>query len=134
MNRNIYDSLRKRIHTYFCIYCGNRADSDEHFPPIVASKFGFILRACKECNLIANATYATNFSERASFVKKKLFARYGKLLRQPEWSVEELSGMSYSMRDSILKIAARQKEIKDRLNWDWRAGLATTDSDDLDTF
>jgi DNA invertase Pin-like site-specific DNA recombinase len=36
-----------------CVYCGERADSDEHFPPTSYRNLGYILPACRECNSFA---------------------------------------------------------------------------------
>jgi len=42
--------FRIRISGYFCVYCGEIATQDEHFPPMSYSLRGYILPACAECN------------------------------------------------------------------------------------
>ena len=76
MNRPEHNSLRKRVDGRYCVYCGERATTDEHFPPVAHGLGGFIFPACSECNTFAGTAYARDFQRRAALVKRKIGERY----------------------------------------------------------
>lgn len=70
------DHIRKRITGSWCVYCGEHATTDEHFPPQACGNDGWIIPACSECNSLANTEWPYNFEERCNYVKEKINKRY----------------------------------------------------------
>jgi len=95
--------LRVRLNGQWCVYCGEWATQDEHFPPATYSRNGVILPVCRECNGLAGTTWATDFIERVAHVREKLRHKYRNVLESPEWAQWELSELSYSLRQKVQK-------------------------------
>lgn len=121
------DQLRIRIWSARCVYCGEPADSDEHFPPQSHSDHGYILRACVECNTIATDKWPDLFDKRVAYVKAQLRKRNAKLLRTPEWTTDELSALGHGLRTEVLRCLPRLATIKQRLAWNAAAYIASVD-------
>ena len=93
-----------------CIYC----DSDsslvkEHVIP--ASFFGFrcedrdrqwIVTGCETCNILAGSFTCFSIPEKASYILKRYRVRYKKIIETPHWNEEELNGLDYNLRNSIV--------------------------------
>jgi hypothetical protein len=79
MNRQPHNSLRTRIEGRYCVYCGERPSTDEHFPPVSHGLGGFIFPACSECNALAGTAFARDFLRRAVLVKRRLSERYSEV-------------------------------------------------------
>lgn len=130
------DSIRIRIAGRYCVYCGEIASTDEHFPPASYGLHGFILPACRECNSVVGTNYPTDFEGRAEYAKERIRKRHAKELRLPDWSESEIAELKYNLRKGVL-IWQRQKEIaKQRLAWNALAYLTSIDlsSDFVPTF
>lgn len=121
------DRLRVRIDGKQCVYCGEGANSVDHFPPKTYSAGGFLLPACKECNSLAGTVWPKNFELRAAHVKDGLRNRYRKLLQAPDWAEDELDELKYNLRKGIM-VWQKQKEIlKERLAWSAMSYLSSID-------
>ena len=119
--------FRIRLYGDRCIYCGEDANSDEHWPPLAASVSaggGFILPACIECNCIAGAAYPTSFARRALFVKRRLRSKYHRFLSHIEWSEEELSELSPKLAREFRAWRGTKHIIHERLAWNALAYFA----------
>lgn len=77
---------RKHTHGAFCVYCGSRAQTKEHFPPASISRSGWVFPCCYECNSLAGTAHAADFDKRVQYVKNKLHKRNASLVRQ-NWDV-----------------------------------------------
>jgi hypothetical protein len=119
--------LRVRLNGQWCVYCGEWATQDEHFPPATYSRNGVILPVCRECNGLAGTTWATDFIERVAHVREKLRHKYRNVLESPEWAQWELSELSYSLRQKVQKWQELRKFILKRLAWDAATYLSLID-------
>ena len=109
---------RKRIRGNQCVYCGQTATTDEHFPPYSYSDFGYILPACSECNNLAHTAYPKNFMDRVDHVRLKLRAWHHKLLELPEWTEDELADMEWELATDIRRALKRKEFLESRLSWE----------------
>ena len=125
------NTLRKRIRGDWCIYCGELATTDEHFPPSTLTPIGLILPACLECNCLASTHFATDFDERCQFVKERLRTKYSRILKTPDWDQDEIDNLGYSIKTTVKKWQSLRDSLKPRLAWNHNAYLACIDRDDL---
>lgn len=116
--RGFPDIFRVRLRGDWCIYCGEPAQTDEHFPPKSYTMRGVIIPACRECNLFAGTAYCADFAERARHVHTKLRKKYGRLLAVPEWSQEEIAETGPGIKSVLKRWKVEVSDIKRRLAWD----------------
>jgi len=119
--------FRIRIIGYFCVYCGEIATQDEHFPPMSYSLHGYILPACAECNSLAGTNYPTDFVNRASRVKERLRNRYQHQMETPDWSQEEIDEFGRNLKAEVLKWEKTTRIAKERIAWNAISYLASID-------
>jgi hypothetical protein len=112
------NGLRKRLRGTRCVYCGEHASAEDHYPPRCVSNIGFVLPACVECNGLASTYHPFNFAARASHVKGRLQHRYGKILHVPKWSEAEITELGRGLSDAVQVIRAQKAIVADRLAWD----------------
>ncbi len=97
-----------------CVYCGQRATTIDHFPPIAATpRVGIILHACRDCNVGLQDFYA----------KARISRKYAKILKMPPWSAEELDGLTGGLRRKMLRWQRENRIAHARLAWDAMAYL-----------
>lgn len=123
----IKDEFRVRVSSCRCIYCGETATTDEHFPPRSYTHIGYILRSCRECNLFAGANHPTDFEARCKYIQQKIKDKNVRALQTPDWSAEELLELGYSMRASVKKWQKKKRIIQERLAWSVAAYLSSID-------
>jgi hypothetical protein len=111
------DELRTKLGGRWCVYCGMAADTLDHFPPRVYTRHGFLLPACRECNVIVGSDFPTDFEKRAALVKQKLARRHARALRFPRWESEEIDQLGYSMRKSVVSWQEKRRIAHARLAW-----------------
>ena len=87
-----------------CVYCGDDANSKEHFPPSSYSIGGLILPSCLECNIIASNKYPFDFDKRCKYVQDQIRVKYKKVLKLSD--DHDLTDMDYSL---VLRMAEWQK-------------------------
>lgn len=122
-----FNSLRTHIRGSFCVYCGEGANTVEHFPPASYSLGGFLLPACIECNLIASTFYPIDFLSRCEYVKSKLKKKYKKQLMSPSWDDEEISSLGRNLKKGTI-VWKKQKEIATkRLAWNALSYISNID-------
>ena len=113
----------------FCIYCGDRATSQDHFTPLsfvaavqslgmsVSAKVKVLLPSCLECNHLAGAKIFNSIHAKRCYIQKQLRRRYRKILQMPEWEGQDLTRLgpflSRFVRDEIKKRAW----LEERLAW-----------------
>jgi len=117
---------RIRVKGIFCVYCGEMADSVDHFPPKSASVMGFLLPACKECNNLAGTDYPFDFENRAKLVTEKLRKKYNKILGTSEWSKDEMRELKYSLNRMVRSWEELRKIIRRRIAWNAISYLSCT--------
>lgn len=121
--------FRKKINGDWCVYCGEVATTKEHFPPVSISMRGYILPACRECNISLGAEYGRDFTSRYELAKRRIGRKHSRALCFPDWSNEEIKELSHSMQSDVKKWIARKKKASNRLNWNVEAYIASIDKD-----
>ena len=118
---------RIRLDGARCIYCGELANQDEHFPPATYSAGGFILPCCGECNVFAGTQHPVDFWARADFVRSKIRKKYRLELTRPDWDENEIKELGPNLR-KVIRVWQKQKKIaKERLAWDVEGYLSSID-------
>lgn len=72
---------------------------------------------CRECNVLLSDRLYFTIPSRAMFLLALYQDRYKKLLKQPDWSDEELEEVGDSMRLTIIQSMRDKAEIKRRLEY-----------------
>lgn len=114
------DAFRIRLRGSQCIYCGERSNSDDHWPPIsysgVSGK-GFVFPCCIECNVLGNMFFPLSFTGRADYIKSAIRRKYKKYLNYIEWSDEELQQVSVKLRKEYIAWYEMKKITQERIAW-----------------
>ena len=121
------NAFRMRFKGWFCVYCGEIAIQDEHFPPVSYSMHGFILPCCAECNVLAGTNYPRDFEARADHVKGRLRVRYGLQVGTPNWSNQEINELGPMLKVEAKKWQKTTKISKERVAWNAISYLASID-------
>jgi hypothetical protein len=116
------------LHGDRCSYCGDRATTDDHFPPYATTLRGWILPACLECNGLAGTAHGRNFEARVRHVKTALRERYRSLLAAPSWSAHDLDELGSTLRSAVMQGEVERDRILARLGWSTSAYLANLDA------
>jgi hypothetical protein len=125
------DAFRNRIRGDRCVYCGQRANEDEHWPPKSTTDFGYILPVCRECNSFAGTAWPYDFIQRAEYVKEKIAKEYYRELHLTELTCEDLA---HQGRDAWLPTLEdyRTKIIAEhRIGWDALGYIAMIDYNEI---
>lgn len=130
-NKRFDDALRIRLNGDFCVYCGEWADTMEHYPPASMTPVGLLLPACRECNGLAGTAFCSDFRDRVALVRSKLQKRYDRELSSIEWSEEEIASLSYSLRISVREWDRLVKKARTRMAWNAFSYLVSIDPDGL---
>ncbi len=121
------DAFRVHIRGCLCIYCGENANTVDHFPPATFSMYGYLLPCCKQCNGLAGTAWPTHFIFRSRLVNDKIRRLYKRLLKTPDWTRCETAALGYNLRCGI-QVWQKQREIAlGRIAWSAVAYLASID-------
>ena len=118
--RVCYNAQRIRIRGNQCLYCGQPAESDDHFPPVVftgPAGLGFLLPSCNECNGIVGAKHPTDLWSRCDLAKASIRKKYRHFLLVPEWSDDEIKEMGPSFRKGLSAWKKTHEQVKKRIAW-----------------
>ena len=93
-----------------CSYCGEYAETYDHVIPISYKHVSRRLEVgnreaipcCRECNSLLGNVFLHTVSYRAEYLIKKYKRRYSKIIKTPNWDMDELEDMGEGMRKSIL--------------------------------
>lgn len=121
------DRFRWRVYGAECVYCGDRANSVDHWPPRSYGAYGLLMPACKECNSLLGTMHPTSLGERIKTLKYLLRVRYAKYLRIPDWSEDELCEMGHAMHSSIVVGIAKKHVVRKRIAWNVESYLSLID-------
>jgi len=121
------DERRVRLSGDWCVYCGQVAETVEHFPPKSYCLDGLLMPACKECNSLAGTDWPTDFGKRKDLVNERLKRRHAKALNTPVWTQEELKEMKRGMRKEIEIWQTRRRIAERRIAWNAEGYLAYID-------
>lgn len=120
------NDLRATLKGSKCIYCGDLATEDEHFPPATYGLYGVILPICRECNSLAGTAWPINFEARAEYVKRRLEIKYKTILKT-KWDPEEIQELGFNLKTAVKSCMQKQKSIRARLAWNAMAYLQQID-------
>lgn len=105
---------------WMCVYCGGVAQSRDHLVP--REWIGFAVRsvvptvgACLDCNEKINAALVFTIAGRSEIAASRIRSKWGKRLRIPDRSAEDLEEFGYGMRSNLLAAQAERTEIRRRL-------------------
>jgi hypothetical protein len=117
-----------RIEGLSCVYCGELADTTEHWPPRSCEPTkGFLLPACRECNTLAGDACPFDFYPRVTYVRRAIRRKYRKQLRIPDWEAIDLNKLSYRLRRNIKACLKLKSTVVNRLAWNVEAYLCAID-------
>jgi hypothetical protein len=113
----LHQASRRLLSGEWCVYCGEYANEQDHFPPSSIVRIGWVLPACRECNAIASVKHPWDFEARCAWVKHRLAIRHVRAARMPAWYAAELRELGADMRREVSTWLAKQKRLKSRLAW-----------------
>lgn len=122
------DEFRIKVNGYECTYCGDKADTMDHYPPKSVSYHGLMLPCCRECNSSLGASHPFSFAHRCKMAKDNIRRKFKGVLKMPAWDAEELEEMSYSMREHIKSCERTKKIVEERLAWNAKSYLSSLES------
>lgn len=112
-----------------CYYCGAPAETVDHVPPRSIRPFilenpqqrqhypFYEVNCCKECNCRFLGTKGWTLAERKKHVAQQIKRKYRRLLAMPDWTPEELQGMSMKMKTQIRANLKKRDNVRERLRW-----------------
>lgn len=104
-----------------CTYCGSW--DGNHRDHVIPASYGQAKKnfkcetvpACGECNVLLGDRLYFTLPSRAAYLMGVYQTRYKKLLKQPDWSDEEIEELGPSMRTSIIQTMKDKKEVRRQL-------------------
>ena len=108
--------MRYRLHEKQCVYCGDYANSEDHFPPRSFSSDGLILPSCLECNALASTDFPAEFGKRAELVRKKLLKKYARQINV-KWTEKEIAELGPNLVSMVLAGTNLQNNLQKRIAW-----------------
>lgn len=126
------DAYRVLFRGNDCIWCGQVAQTVDHWPPLACTgpfAHGFRFPACTECNNIASTVYPYSFRGRANYVKEKIRSKYRKYLRHIEWCDEELEDLSPKSKREFKAWNEMKRTTYARIAWSAVAAFVNTAPD-----
>lgn len=111
-----------------CVYCGEIADTKDHFIPRAFVKrvreLGWhdpstflLVPACKECNSTAGSEVFALLKDKRNYIHNCYKRRYKKILEMPDWTQSELNELGPTLKSSVLQGINAKKRLKARLRW-----------------
>jgi len=107
----------------FCVYCRSIAECRDHVIPVVymyltrnydPSK-SWVVPCCNHCNQLAGGSVAFSIPEKAKLIIKKMYKKYGKILRYPSWTQDELNELSYNLRNAVWGGIVAKKTLLEKI-------------------
>lgn len=103
-----------------CIYCGDIGSEWDHVPPkckrhLYPSSTYKLVESCFDCNRMLKGNDLPTIELRKEFLIKKYKIKYGKILRIPEWSNEELLNLGMNLRIKVIESLVKRSMILKRL-------------------
>lgn len=96
-----------------CIYCGEYWEVYDHVPPVAAwcinTNWAFKYPACKDCNAILRAIPIKDIRIRRYIILKRLFSRYKRIIKMPNWEKYEINELKGFVK-GFIKISKQKKD------------------------
>lgn len=110
-----------------CVYCGDRANTLDHFYPLSmaarlydlglrATKGKVLLPACVECNSIAGHRLFRTVGAKRRFVQQRLREKYARIIRIPRWDDDDLEELGCLLQTHVRGGLNRKEWILARIN------------------
>ena len=119
--------FRRRLYGNRCVYCGERREAWDHFPPESATNCGFLLPSCHQCNCFAGTVWPYDFDNRSAYVKDKIRIYYAKALRMPNWDPSEFDELGYALKMDVQKWLNHREKGLQRIAWSAKGYLLVID-------
>lgn len=120
---------RKNIVGDCCVYCGDPANSRDHFPPASVTYRGWLLPSCKECNSVAGDREPYDLIKRQQLVMKRLGRKLAR--RKGEWRNSEIEQeLIGNLRRMVRLHQHERRQIIVRMKWSLEAYLAQIAGDE----
>lgn len=120
---------RTRIKGDWCVYCGELATTEDHFPPASITAKGWLLPCCSECNSVLRDQEPFDLLKRRHIVAKRYGRKLGRM--KAEWRnteiEEELEG---NLRRSVKSYQTSRRRMVMRVKWSVEAYLARIAGDE----
>lgn len=110
-----------------CFYCGAKPDSQDHIVPWSminvekkhkGSDNGPRTPSCMSCNLILSSLFFDSLKERCDYLKRQLQKKYAKILKNQDWSDEELKELKDGkIKNYIIQQMNIKKEVFPKVYW-----------------
>lgn len=110
-----------------CVYCGDNANSEEHFPPKSFCRIGVLLPCCKECNSLAGTMHPQNFERRIEYVKNRLRKRHRSKMNVGYFTVDEIEEFNGNLKRSVNLWQNQRRLVHERIAWNVMAYIASID-------
>lgn len=110
-----------------CTYCGAwDGNNRDHVVPVaynrnvnrrVANKVSYrnTVPCCEECNVLLSSRLYFSIPSRATYLLGTYERRYKKLLKQPDWTADELDELGPSIRTAIEQSMKDKTEVRRQL-------------------
>ncbi len=85
--------------------------------PHLVHRFEETVPACTECNSLAGAKLFITVGAKRRWLKKRLRARYAKLLEAPAWSEAEIAELGFELRTHVERGQEAKRLTLMRLRW-----------------
>jgi len=112
---------------WLCLYCGEPADTIEHYPPIsriddyraLGLKHELFVKfpCCGDCNRRAGATLQESVLDRLEFVKDKIARQGARYIAKVEWDDEELEEIGPNLLSKIRENSKKGEIFRRRIEY-----------------
>lgn len=130
MRNRFRDDNRLDLCTDRCVYCGESANSIEHWPPAYYTGQGYLFSACLECNLTAGFRHPFDFEVRAKYVLDRYRVKYTKLLAST-WTLEEIEELDGHLQEGMRQWRANKQRLLRRIAWNAISYIRSIDRDNI---
>lgn len=129
VNHTIYTRFTHAHTGYWheCFYCGEPADTVDHYPPVsrvhdyraLGNRFEtyVTVSCCRECNTYLGNTLQDTLLERAEHAKDILEKKLRKDLNMPEWFDDEIEQLGSMMKKFMAAAKRRYERARKRIDY-----------------
>lgn len=112
-----------------CLYCGEFSQKREHVPSRRRAVAAWKVPTCRECALLSRGS-GKPVLERSDDIRHGRMRKYGRALKVPEWSDEELQEMDGHMATALRGWQLARDTVLQQIRWNIRDMISDVDSYD----
>ncbi|UVX31734.1 hypothetical protein PRB79_gp54 [Klebsiella phage VLCpiS13d] len=123
-----------RINDKFCFYCGDNSQiTRDHVIPVsyTGGKGHYdrndVVDCCMQCNSLLGNVPIHTVEERAEYLYSKIYHKYKKFLKIPDWTQCELDELSSELRSQIAASMKMKEYAQQRISHLMRVSMALYD-------